>query len=190
MALQRGVVLGVLVLLGLGVDWAALPIPQDTLWPLELTFLLGLLLLISHVTGNLAADFGLPRITGYIVAGLLVGPSGVELVTDADVASLALIDQVAIALIAFSAGAELKIREVREAGRVIASILVSEMALVFVAVAGLVLLLKPVFPLTAGQGWTEAIIIADRLHLEILLTALTTGFFVENISEVKADRFV
>ncbi|NNF39012.1 MAG: cation:proton antiporter [Gemmatimonadetes bacterium] len=307
MALQRGVVLGVLVLLGLGVDWAALPIPQDTLWPLELTFLLGLLLLISHVTGNLAADFGLPRITGYIVAGLLVGPSGVELVTDADVASLTLIDQVAIALIAFSAGAELKIREVKEAGRAIASILVSEMALVFVAVAGLVLLLKPVFPLTAGQGWTEAIIIAavfgsiaianspsvavavindtrakgpvtstilgvtvlkdvavivlfaimlslartmlsgdggglglalaermwweiggsimvgaiigwlvslyldrwraepilfvlgvavlvtiiaDRLHLEILLTALTTGFFVENISEVKADRFV
>jgi Kef-type K+ transport system membrane component KefB len=307
MAIQRGVVLGVLVLLGLGVDWAALPIPQDTVWPLELPFLLGLLLLISHVTGKLASDFGLPKITGYIVAGLLIGPSGVELVSDADVASLALIDQVAIALIAFSAGAELKIREVKEAGRAIASILVSEMAMVFVAVAGIVLLLKPIFPLTAGQGWTEAIIIAavfgsiaianspsvavavindtrargpvastilgvtvlkdvavivlfavmlslartvlsgdggglglalaermwweiggsimvgaiigwlvslyldrwkaepilfvlgvavlvtiiaDRLHLEILLTALTTGFFVENISEVKADRFV
>ena len=93
MAVQRTVVLGVLILIGLTVDWAALPVPQDVPWPLELPFLLGLLLLVSHVTGNLAADFGLPRITGYIIAGLLIGPSGFELVTDADVASLTLIDQ-------------------------------------------------------------------------------------------------
>lgn len=160
MALQRIFILGALVLLGLGVDSVTGVLPDTSPWPVHLTFLLGLLLLVSHVTGGLAANVGLPRITGYLLAGLLIGPSGVALVTDADVASLALIDQVAIALIAFSAGAELKLREVKAAGRAIAAILGTEMVAVFVAVAGVVLLLKPVFPLTAGQGWSEAIIIA------------------------------
>ena len=31
---------------------------------------------------------------------------------------------------------------------------------------------------------------ARTLHLEILLTALTTGFFVQNVSSVKAEPFV
>lgn len=307
MATRRIFVLGALLLLGTGVGATADILPSVTPWPVHLTFLLGLLLLVSHVTGGLAADLGLPRITGYIVAGLLIGPSGFTLVTDSDVASLTLIDQVAIALIAFSAGAELKLREVKAAGRAIAAILASEMVMVFVAVAGVVLLLKPVFPITAGREWADAVIIAavfgsiaianspsvavavindtrsrgpvsstilgvtvlkdvavivlfaimlstartfldgnggglglelvermwweiggsimvgaligwlvslyldrwkaepilfilgvavlvtfiaDRFHLEILLTALTTGFFVENISETKADRFV
>lgn len=161
MAVRRIFVLGALVLLGLGVESVAGLLPDTTPWPVHLTFLLGLLLLVSHVTGGLAADLGLPRITGYLLAGLLIGPSGVALVTDADVASLILIDQIAIALIAFSAGAELKLREVKAAGRVIASILTVEMITVFVAVAGVVLLLKPVFPITAGRGWGEAVIIAS-----------------------------
>lgn len=158
--MRRIFVLGALVVLGLGVDTLSGVFPDASPWPLHLTFLLGLLLLVSHVTGGLASDYGLPRITGYLVAGLLIGPSGLALVTDADVASLALIDQVAIALIAFSAGAELKIREVRAAGRAIAAILTTEMVAVFVSVAGIVLLLKPVFPLTAGAEWSEAVIIA------------------------------
>lgn len=160
MALRRIPVLVTLVLLGIGVDMAVGALPATSPWQVNLTFLLGLLLLVSYVTGALAADLGLPRITGYILAGLLLGPSGVGVVTTTDIESLALIDQLAIALIAFSAGAELKIRQVREGGKVIGAILVCEMTLVFVAVAGLVLLLRPVFPLTAGRGWSEAVIIA------------------------------
>lgn len=160
MPIQRIVVLAALLALGTVVERIADAAPSTTPWPIHLTFLLGLLLLVSYLTGKLAADIGLPRITGYIVAGLLVGPSGVGILTDADVASFALIDQVAIALIAFSAGAELRLSEVRKAGRVIGAILVSEMATVFIAVAGIVLLLKPMFPLIADLGWMEALIIA------------------------------
>lgn len=161
MAVRRLFVLGALLLLGLGVGNVPGIVPEAAPWPVHLTFLLGLLLLVSHVTGGLLADLGLPRITGYLLAGLVMGPSGIALITDADVASLVLIDQVAIALIAFSAGAELKLREVKAAGRVIAAILTSEMVAVFVMVAGVVLLLKPVFPITAGRGWGEAVIIAS-----------------------------
>ncbi|MEK9499712.1 cation:proton antiporter [Gaopeijia maritima] len=161
MAIRRIPVLIALILIGVGVDSAVGALPTTSPWPVDVTFVLGLLLLVSYVTGALAADLGLPRITGYILAGLLIGPSGVGVVTDADVASLTLIDQLAIALIAFSAGAELKLREVKAAGKVIAAILTSEMVMVFVAVAGVVLLLKPIFPITAGRGWDEAIIIAS-----------------------------
>jgi Kef-type K+ transport system membrane component KefB len=149
------------LLLGLGVQALAEVVSHDGApWPVHLPFLLGLLLLAAHLMGSLAGDLGLPRITGYILGGLLLGPSGLNLITDADIESLGLIDAVAIALIAFSAGAELKFREVKAAGRSIVSILSFEMVAVFVVVTGVVLALKPVFPLTAGRSWIDAVIIA------------------------------
>jgi Kef-type K+ transport system membrane component KefB len=160
-ALRRAFILGALLVLGLGVEALAGVVVHDGApWPVQLPFLLGLLLLAAHLMGSMAGDLGLPRITGYILGGLMLGPSGLNLITEADIESLGLIDAVAIALIAFSAGAELKLREVKAAGKVIASILTFEMVAVFVIVTGVVLALKPVFPLTAGRGWADAIVIA------------------------------
>lgn len=160
-ALRRASILAALLLLGLGVQALAGVVVHDGApWPVHLPFTLGLLLLAAHLMGSTANDLGLPRITGYILGGLLLGPSGLNLITDADVESLGLIDAVAIALIAFSAGAELKFREVKAAGRSIASILTFEMVCVFVVITGLVLAMKPIFPLTAGRSWADAIVIA------------------------------
>ena len=132
------------------------PFSPDAPTPL----LLGFLLLGAYLAGSLAADVGLPRITGYILGGLLFGPSGLGLITEGEIEGLGLIDDVAIALIAFSAGAELRLREVRRQGRVIGSILGLEMITVFVAVGALILLIRGVFPLTQGRTLLEAGIIA------------------------------
>lgn len=121
---------------------------------------LGFLLLGAYLAGALAGDLGLPRITGYILGGLLFGPAGLGLITAAEIEALGLVDDVAIALIAFSAGAELRLREVRSQGRVIGSILTLEMVTVFVAVAGLILLIRGSFPLTAGRSLADALVIA------------------------------
>lgn len=161
MAARRTLVLGALLLLVLGIRALGdvIPRPEET-DALHLTFLLGFLLLAAHLAGSVARDLGLPRITGYILGGMALGPYGLALVTETEIEGLGLIDDIAIALIAFSAGAELKMSEVREQGRSIASILSVEMIAVFVVVAGAAFLFMPVFPITVGGGWSETAIIA------------------------------
>src|SRR5690606_26870341 len=109
--------------------------------PILATLALGFLLITSFVAGKVLNGFGLPRITGYILLGMLAGPGLLGLVTRTDIAQLRLIDDIAISLIALSAGAELRVRELKESGRTIMSIMSFEMLAVFVVVAGTVLLL-------------------------------------------------
>ena len=95
-----------------------------------LTF--GFLILAAYTAGELASAVRLPKIIGYLAAGLLFGPSVMGTVTRESTHALAPISSLAIALIAFLAGAELRWREVRERAGTIARILVSELSISFV----------------------------------------------------------
>lgn len=70
-------------------------------------FTLGFLVLAGTAGGRLAALFGLPQLTGYLVAGLIVGPSGVEILREEEVQQLGLLNSLALALIALQAGCSL-----------------------------------------------------------------------------------
>jgi Kef-type K+ transport system membrane component KefB len=69
-------------------------------------FALGFLMLAGTAGGRLAALIGLPRLTGYLVAGLLSSPNVFEVVSVSQVHSLTLVNNLALALIAFQAGCE------------------------------------------------------------------------------------
>lgn len=162
---SQGVLWRLLAIFILGVLALLLRVPPDApaegaLRPAATTMALGFLLLSAVVAGGLAARVGLPRITGYLVLGFLVGPPVLGVLTGADVASLRLIDDIAISLIALSAGAELRLRKLREQGRTMVSILVLEMTAVFVLVAGSVYLLASILPFTAGRPPEAVAVIA------------------------------
>lgn len=70
----------------------------------------GLLLLGSWLAGRLVLLIGLPRITGYLLFGALVGPDILAIVTDAQLSRLTLVNDMAIALIALVAGGEIRVR--------------------------------------------------------------------------------
>jgi len=74
----------------------------------------GFLILAAYTVGELAKAVRLPRIVGYLAAGVAFGPYGLGTVTAAGVERLAPVSQLAIALIAFLAGAELRWGEVRD----------------------------------------------------------------------------
>ncbi|HEX7119338.1 MAG TPA: cation:proton antiporter [Longimicrobiales bacterium] len=124
------------------------------------TVALGFLLLAAFIAGKLAAGIGLPRITGYILLGLLVGPDVLGLVRAADIAQLSLIDDIAISLIALAAGGELKMAELRSRGRSMTLIMVAEMAAVFAVVVAVVAALAGVLPFTRGRPTVEVAVIA------------------------------
>jgi Kef-type K+ transport system membrane component KefB len=57
--------------------------------------------------GTIAQKASLPQITGYLVAGVLMGPYVLGLLSQSSVSSLWMVDQACLSLIAFAAGAEL-----------------------------------------------------------------------------------
>lgn len=118
-----------------------------------LTF--GFLILAAYSMGEIAAGLGLPKIIGFLVAGLIFGPSGLGVVTAPASAALAPVSSLAIALIAFLAGAELRWEEVRSRAGIILRIMTAELGVTFAAVAALMMLLLPRLSTFAGSPWPE-----------------------------------
>jgi Kef-type K+ transport system membrane component KefB len=120
-------------------------------------FVFGFLVLAAHTAGELATSLHLPRIVGYLAAGIAFGPEGLGTVTSNSIDALEPVSALAIALIAFLAGAELRWQEVRARGRAIAKILLCELSLSFVAIALLLILLRKFIPFLQDGPWPQVI---------------------------------
>lgn len=94
----------------------------------------GFLVLAAYTVGEIASAVGLPKIVGYLAAGMLFGPDGLGTVSAEGVDRLAPVGRLAIALIAFLAGAELRWDDVRQRGPLYVRIMGAELGVTFVAV--------------------------------------------------------
>jgi Kef-type K+ transport system membrane component KefB len=126
--------------------------------PSLLTF--GFLILAAYTVGEIAKAVRLPKIVGYLGAGVLFGPYVLGVVTTAATIELAPVSELAVALIAFLAGAELKWHEVRERGTTILKLLGAELGISFVCIAGALIALRPFVPFLAESAWVPAIALA------------------------------
>ena len=120
-----------------------------------LTF--GFLILAAYTIGEVATAIRLPKIVGYLAAGVVFGPSVLNTVTAQTHQELEPVGSLAIALIAFLAGAELRWSEVRERGRTISKILFSEFTLSFVAIALLMVLMRDWLPFLRDSATNQVI---------------------------------
>jgi len=100
--------------------------------------LLGFLLLAAHLAGEVSSLAELPRITGYLVVGILLGPNVLGVLPRPAVDDFRLINDGALSLIALAAGGELRLESVRRRMRSILSILAFQLVVVFVAVTAAV----------------------------------------------------
>lgn len=112
-----------------------------------LTF--GFLILAAYAAGELAARARQPKIIGYLAAGVLAGPTVLATVTAAAAAELAPVSSLAIAMIAFLAGAELDIAAVRARARVLFRLTVVELMVTTLAIFGVVIALRRWVPFLA-----------------------------------------
>lgn len=71
------------------------------------------LILSANQIGRFATRYRLPLISGYLFAGILIGPFVLHLLTEESVAQLRFIDEVALGFIAISAGCELYLRDLQ-----------------------------------------------------------------------------
>jgi len=94
-----------------------------------------ILLIVAAVLGELARLLRLPRLLGYVVAGMLIGPDGSGLMTSAAVSDLRALVDVALGLLLFELGHWLDLSWLRRNPWLIVSSLL-EAGLTFAAVFG------------------------------------------------------
>lgn len=67
----------------------------------------GIILLFGFLFGKLVEQFRLPDITGYILAGVIIGPNGLNLISVSALESLGVITNIVLGIIAYQIGTEL-----------------------------------------------------------------------------------
>lgn len=78
---------------------------------------LGIVLLVGLLGGKIARFFKLPNVSGYLVFGLLLGPSFVKLISASDIEAFTVISELALGIIAFSIGSEFVVKEMKKLGK-------------------------------------------------------------------------
>jgi len=78
-----------------------------------------IILLVGLVGGKLASKVRLPSVTGYIVVGLLMGPSFANVITKEMIYSLQLVNHLALGMLAIAIGAELHRKVFKKNGRIL-----------------------------------------------------------------------
>ncbi|NLT48608.1 MAG: cation:proton antiporter [Clostridiales bacterium] len=79
-------------------------------------FYLALILFSGLILGRAVKLIRLPNVTGYLIAGLIIGPYGFRLISANMVGDLELISEMALAFIAFTIGSEFKLSYIKRVG--------------------------------------------------------------------------
>ena len=112
---------------------------------------LGLILLFALMVGHLVKVVKVPEVTGYLVAGMLVGPSVLGWVTHENLAALHVFSEVGLGLILFSIGGVFEMSRMRSVGRgLIALTLAESLCAAALVTAGM---------LAVGQSWPAALLL-------------------------------
>lgn len=125
-----------------------------------------ILALASKQIGNFLTRFKLPLISGFLVAGILIGPYGFGFIEADDLENLKIIDEIALAFIAFAAGSELYLRELRSRLKSIVSISTGIVLAVSILVFFALLLMADYVP------FMEPFPLAGRLAIASLAAAI------------------
>jgi Kef-type K+ transport system membrane component KefB len=148
------------------------------------TMTFGFLLLGAYLLGDVLSKFRFPKITGYILAGILFGPYVLDFVSVGTVRELKLIDDLALTFIALAAGGELRIRELRERRRSIALTVLFLTVIVFLGVGAFTLAARPLFPFLEGKPVSHVLAVAAILGTFAVARSPSSAIAV--ISECKA----
>jgi len=96
------------------------------------TIIVGIMLLTSYLFSDIVKKIKLPRLSGYMLMGVILGTSGIGVLTDDIVENLQFLENLALSFIALTAGGELKFSQVKAYKKSIVYILASQMVIIFI----------------------------------------------------------
>ncbi len=146
---------------------------------------LGYLLVSGWFTGSIVSRLGLPKLTGYLLIGAVVGPSGFGLISRPMVDNLSLVNGMAIAMIALTAGAELELARLRPLARVLAGITIFGVIGAIAVIAVALWFVRPLLPFFDTMDTSQAMSIT--LVFAVMLGAQSPSVVVALRDELRAD---
>jgi Kef-type K+ transport system membrane component KefB len=111
----------------------------------------GAVMLLGLLGGKIARRIKLPKVTGYLLTGIVIGPSMFNLISTEVVENLSLINDIALGLIMFAIGGVFEIHHIRSVGKKALWLTIGQSAgaMIFTTVALLVV----------GMDWFPAILL-------------------------------
>ncbi|MDX2094084.1 MAG: cation:proton antiporter [Kofleriaceae bacterium] len=149
----------------------------------ELAF--GFLLLCAYFAARVAAQLRLPRLTGYLLAGIVVGPYALDLVSSEMTSSLRVVNGVATCILGLTAGSELNLKRVRPIAQALRYVMLASVIGSMVVLTGVVFALRPLLPLFDGLSSLQALAVAAVIGVAVSPQA--PAVVMALLSETKAD---
>ena len=147
---------------------------------MEITLLLALILTVGFIAAKVGQAVRLPSVTGFIAAGVLLGPSGLNIITaEATGNQLRHFTQIALMLIAFGIGEHLELKQLKVTAKTVLSICLADTAAALLLVAGVILLITWGLGV-GGSGWyfKDYLVLAIILGTVSIATAPGTVLFI------------
>ena len=126
----------------------------------ELAF--GYLLLSAYFTGKILSRFGMPKLTGYLIAGVASGPFVLSLVTGDMGKSLKIVSDVATCIIALTAGSELNLKRLAPTLPTLRNMTVFAVIGAQFAIAAVVYLMHPMLDFFNGMTNEQQLAVCRR----------------------------
>lgn len=151
---------------------------------LSLILIFGFIALASRQIGKQSAKGGLPLISGYLLAGILAGPYLLGLLPEGAGFELRVLDEISLGFIAFAAGAELFLKELRGHGRSIGLVTAGQMLTTFALGAGALYVLADFVPFMNEFGSSAKLAIS--LLAGAILVARSPSSTIAVMDELRA----
>lgn len=145
---------------------------------------LGILVIGGVLAGELAVRFRAPRLTGYLLLGMIAGPHALALETARDAQLLRLFEELALGLIALTAGGEFRVDAVRRRLRPLLAITAAHTIGILLFVAGILWLVLGLMPLLGPV--TPAETVAAVALLGVIAVAVSPSTTIAVIADLRA----
>jgi Kef-type K+ transport system membrane component KefB len=149
----------------------------------ELAF--GFLLLAAFFAARLTSRLGFPKLTGYLAAGIVAGPYVLGLVDEDMTTHVKVVSDVAVCMIALTAGAELNVTRIRPLARTLRAMTLYAVVGAMFAIGGVLFAIRPLLPWLDAMPFDQAL--AVSLMIGVALSAQSPAVVMALISEMRSE---
>ena len=125
---------------------------------MESTLIIGIVIIAGFILGEIVERIGFPKVTGYIIAGIILNPDLSNFIPEDFTDSATPVTNIALAFITFSVGGTLLYSRIRKLGRDIFSISMFEAEFAFIVVTGGFLAISWMVIDIPDSGWLATFI--------------------------------
>lgn len=177
-------VLIIMLLLLLMYALQLLQVGTDTPFNPQSLATLGFVLLAAYTLGEITNAFGVPKITGYIITGIVFGPQVINLFSTGVVSDLKLINGLAVGLIALTAGGEMKVSGLKGVAKTLSLIVLIKGLLILLTINLTVFLARPLIPFLAQEN--PFLVLSVGMILGVLAMGTSPSVTIAVINETES----